>query len=49
MHGHAAREDDEHVVVVLAGRQQYVPFGEVAATDVAPMVARWLGFELGTR
>jgi predicted AlkP superfamily phosphohydrolase/phosphomutase len=23
--------------------------GEVAATDVAPMVARWLGFELGTR
>jgi hypothetical protein len=23
--------------------------GEVAATEVAPMVARWLGFELGTQ
>jgi predicted AlkP superfamily phosphohydrolase/phosphomutase len=23
--------------------------GEVAATDVAPMIGRWLGFELGTR
>ena len=47
-HGYLASHDEMCGVLFARGAGiRKMRFGEVAATDVAPMVARWLGFELG--
>jgi len=48
MHGFLASHDEMSGVLFARGAGiKKKRFGEVAATDVAPMIARWLGFEFG--
>jgi len=48
MHGFLASHDEMSGVLFARGAGiKKKQFGEVVATDVAPMIARWLGFEFG--